>query len=717
MIAEMPPKLPKTSPNSPIAQDLKSPVADPLGEAGHDLDPSRFVSFPDSPFQLYQPFPPAGDQPAAIDALVAGIEDGLTFQTLLGVTGSGKTFTMANVIARTGRPAIIFAPNKTLAAQLYSEFREFFPKNAVEYFVSYYDYYQPEAYVPQRDLFIEKDSSINEHIEQMRLSATKSLLERRDVIIVATVSAIYGIGNPGDYHSMVMTLRPGDKMSQRDILMRLIAMQYDRNETDFKRGVFRVRGDTIDIFPAEHNELAVRVELFDDVIESLQFFDPLTGRIRQKIPRFTVYPSSHYVTPRDTVLKAIETIKAELRIRLDEFVKDGKLVEAQRLEQRTRFDLEMLNELGFCKGIENYSRHLSGAMPGEAPPTLVDYLPNDALMFLDESHVLIGQLNAMYNGDKSRKHTLVEFGFRLPSAMDNRPLKFTEFETKMRQTIFVSATPADYENTHTGQVVEQVARPTGLVDPEIEVLPASSQVDDLLSQIHERVKVGERVLVTVLTKRMAEQLTDYLSDNGVKVRYVHSDIDTVERVEILRDLRLGVFDVLVGINLLREGLDIPEVSLVAILDADKEGFLRSERSLIQTIGRAARNVRGKAILYADRITDSMKRAMGETERRRTKQIAFNKANGIEPRGVQKRIKDIIDGVYDVKEKRSEMQVEQERARYEDMSEKQLAAEIKLLEKQMNSEAKNLEFEKAAATRDRLTKVKEMAFGARSRDAI
>lgn len=717
MIAEMPPKLPKTSPNSPVYQGLKTPVADPLGEAGHDLDPAKFVSFPGSPFQLYQPFPPAGDQPAAINALVAGIEDGLTFQTLLGVTGSGKTFTMANVIARTGRPAIIFAPNKTLAAQLYSEFREFFPKNAVEYFVSYYDYYQPEAYVPQRDLFIEKDSSINEHIEQMRLSATKSLLERRDVIIVATVSAIYGIGNPGDYHSMVMTLRPGDKMSQRDILMRLIAMQYDRNETDFKRGVFRVRGDTIDIFPAEHNELAVRVELFDDTIESLQFFDPLTGRVRQKIPRFTVYPSSHYVTPRDTVLKAIETIKAELRIRLDEFVKEGKLVEAQRLEQRTRFDLEMLNELGFCKGIENYSRHLSGAMPGEAPPTLVDYLPNDALMFLDESHVLIGQLSAMYNGDKSRKHTLVEFGFRLPSAMDNRPLKFAEFETKMRQTIFVSATPADYEDAHTGQVVEQVARPTGLVDPEIEVLPASSQVDDLLSQIHERVKVGERVLVTVLTKRMAEQLTDYLSDNGVKVRYVHSDIDTVERVEILRDLRLGVFDVLVGINLLREGLDIPEVSLVAILDADKEGFLRSERSLIQTIGRAARNVRGKAILYADRITDSMRRAMGETERRRTKQITFNQANGIEPRGVQKRIKDIIDGVYDVKEKRSELQVEQERARYEDMSEKQLAAEIKLLEKQMNSEAKNLEFEKAAATRDRLTKIKEMAFGARSRDAV
>lgn len=717
MIAEMPPKSPKKSPVDPVAEIKKVPAADPLGEVGHDLDPAKFITFPDSPYQLYQPFPPAGDQPGAIDALVAGVEDGLTFQTLLGVTGSGKTFTMANVIARTGRPAIIFAPNKTLAAQLYSEFREFFPRNAVEYFVSYYDYYQPEAYVPQRDLFIEKDSSINEHIEQMRLSATKSLLERRDVIIVATVSAIYGIGNPGDYHSMVMTLRPGDKMSQRDILMRLIAMQYDRNEIDFKRGVFRVRGDTIDIFPAEHNELAVRVELFDDEIESLQFFDPLTGRIRQKIPRFTVYPSSHYVTPRETVLKAIETIKTELRTRLDEFVKDGKLVEAQRLEQRTRFDLEMLNELGFCKGIENYSRHLSGAAPGEAPPTLVDYLPNDALMFLDESHVLIGQLNAMYNGDKSRKHTLVEFGFRLPSAMDNRPLKFTEFETKMRQTIFVSATPADYENTHQGQVVEQVARPTGLVDPEIEVLPATTQVDDLLQQIHERVNLHERVLVTVLTKRMAEQLTDYLSDNGVKVRYVHSDIDTVERVEILRDLRLGVFDVLVGINLLREGLDIPEVSLVAILDADKEGFLRSERSLIQTIGRAARNVRGKAILYADRITDSMRRAMGETERRRTKQIAFNKEHGIEPRGVQKRIKDIIDGVYDVKEKRSEMQSEQERARYEDMSEKDLAVEIKRLEKQMNAEAKNLEFEKAGATRDRLAKVKEMAFGAISHDSV
>jgi excinuclease ABC subunit B len=587
----------------------------------------------------------------------------------------------------------------------------------VEYFVSYYDYYQPEAYVPTRDLFIEKDSSINEHIEQMRLSATKSLLERRDVVIVATVSAIYGIGNPGDYHSMVLTLRPGDKLTQRDIVTRLISMQYERNELDFHRGIFRVRGDTIDIFPAEHNELAIRVELFDDQVESLHFFDPLTGKIKQKLPRFTVYPSSHYVTPRETILRAIETIKVELRERLDEFVKDTKLVEAQRLEQRTRFDLEMLSELGFCKGIENYSRHLSGAKPGDAPPTLVDYLPPDALMFLDESHVLIGQLNGMYNGDRARKHTLVEYGFRLPSAMDNRPLKFPEFETKMRQAVFVSATPADYENQKTGQVVEQLVRPTGLVDPAIEVLPASTQVDDLLNQIHERVKVRERVLVTVLTKRMAEQLTEYLSDNGVKVRYVHSDIDTVERVEIIRDLRLGVFDVLVGINLLREGLDIPEVSLVAILDADKEGFLRAERSLIQTIGRAARNVNGKAILYADRITNSMQRAMGETDRRRTKQIAFNLEHGIEPKGVTKRIKDIIDGVYDVQEKRSELQVAQNRAHYESMSEKELAKEIGRLEKQMMAEAKNLEFERAAATRDQIAKIKELAFGALAKDSL
>ncbi|MEY3390368.1 MAG: hypothetical protein RL350_629 [Pseudomonadota bacterium] len=695
-----------------VVEDLPLKMEGPV-----TLDESKFVRFQNSPYQLYQPFPPAGDQPAAINQLCEGLDDGLLFQTLLGVTGSGKTFTMANVIARMGRPAIIFAPNKTLAAQLYSEFREFFPRNAVEYFVSYYDYYQPEAYVPQRDLFIEKDSSINEHIEQMRLSATKSLLERRDVVIVATVSAIYGIGNPGDYHSMVLTLRPGDKLSQRDIVTRLISMQYERNEMDFQRGIFRVRGDTIDIFPAEHNELAIRVELFDDQVESLHFFDPLTGKIKQKLPRFTVYPSSHYVTPRETVLRAIETIKAELRERLDEFVKGNKLVEAQRLEQRTRFDLEMLSELGFCKGIENYSRHLSGAKPGEAPPTLVDYLPEDALMFLDESHVLIGQLNGMYNGDRSRKHTLVEYGFRLPSAMDNRPLKFPEFETKMRQAIFVSATPADYENQKTGQVVEQVVRPTGLVDPAIEVLPASSQVDDLLGQIHERVKAGERVLVTVLTKRMAEQLTEYLADNGVKVRYVHSDIDTVERVEIIRDLRLGVFDVLVGINLLREGLDIPEVSLVAILDADKEGFLRAERSLIQTIGRAARNVHGKAILYADKMTESMKKAMGETERRRNKQIAFNLKHGIQPKGVQKRIKDIIDGVYDVQEKRVELQIAQRKAQYEMMSERELAGEISRLEKQMMAEAKNLEFEKAATTRDQIAKIKELAFGALAKDSI
>ena len=726
MIAEMSKPTPKLANASPKNKTAVAGSKKTAKEEGAILnrgiqDPplieSQFIRFPDSPYQLYQPFPPAGDQPAAIDQLCAGIDDGLSFQTLLGVTGSGKTFTMANVIARMGRPAIVFAPNKTLAAQLYSEFREFFPRNAVEYFVSYYDYYQPEAYVPTRDLFIEKDSSINEHIEQMRLSATKSLLERRDVVIVATVSAIYGIGNPGDYHSMVLTLRPGDKLTQRDVVTRLISMQYERNELDFHRGIFRVRGDTIDIFPAEHNELAIRVELFDDQVESLHFFDPLTGKIKQKLPRFTVYPSSHYVTPRETILRAIETIKIELRERLDEFVKGSKLVEAQRLEQRTRFDLEMLSELGFCKGIENYSRHLSGAKPGEAPPTLVDYLPPDALMFLDESHVLIGQLNGMYNGDRSRKHTLVEYGFRLPSAMDNRPLKFPEFETKMRQAIFVSATPADYENQKTGQVVEQLVRPTGLVDPAIEVLPASTQVDDLLNQIHERVKVSERVLVTVLTKRMAEQLTEYLSDNGVKVRYVHSDIDTVERVEIIRDLRLGVFDVLVGINLLREGLDIPEVSLVAILDADKEGFLRAERSLIQTIGRAARNVNGKAILYADRITESMKRAMGETERRRTKQVAFNLEHGIEPKGVRKRIKDIIDGVYDVQEKRGEMQVAQNRAHYESLSEKELAKEIGRLEKQMMAEAKNLEFERAAATRDQIAKIKELAFGALAKDSL
>ncbi len=673
-----------------------------------------FVRYPDSPFELYQPYPPAGDQPEAINLLVDGVFNGEVFQTLLGVTGSGKTFTMANVIARLGRPAIVFAPNKTLAAQLYSEFREFFPKNAVEYFVSYYDYYQPEAYVPQRDLFIEKDSAINEHIEQMRLSCTKSLMERRDVVIVATVSAIYGIGNPQSYHQMVMTLRSGDRMGQRDVIAQLVRMQYQRNDLDFSRGNFRVRGDTIDVFPAEHSEMALRIELFDDEIESLQLFDPLTGRIRQKIPRFTVYPSSHYVTPREQVLAAVETIKLELAQRLQELVGMGKLVEAQRLEQRTRFDLEMLSEVGHCKGIENYSRHLSGAAPGEAPPTLTDYLPKDALMFLDESHVLIGQFGGMYNGDRARKTTLVEYGFRLPSALDNRPLKFEEFQTKMRQAIFVSATPGDWENTHAGQVVEQLVRPTGLVDPLLEVRPATHQVDDVLQEIRIRVELHERVLITTLTKRMAEQLTDYLSENGVKVRYLHSDVDTVERVEILRDLRLGAFDVLVGINLLREGLDIPEVSLVAILDADKEGFLRSERSLIQTIGRAARNLSGKAILYADRITNSMARAMGETERRRERQLAHNLRLGVTPKALVKQVRDLIDGVYSEKAgkeaERLELQAQQ-MAQMEDMSEKDLAREVKRLEKLMLEHARNLEFEQAGRVRDQLKNLKARAFGA------
>ncbi|MYM85631.1 excinuclease ABC subunit UvrB [Rugamonas sp. FT82W] len=682
-----------------------------------DTPNATVVTFPDSPFKLHQPFPPAGDQPTAIDQLCEGIDDGLFFQTLLGVTGSGKTYTMANVIARKGRPAIVFAPNKTLAAQLYSEFREFFPENAVEYFVSYYDYYQPEAYVPQRDLFIEKDSSINEHIEQMRLSCTKSLMERRDVIIVATVSAIYGIGNPTEYHQMILTLRAKDRVSQRDIIARLIQMQYTRNEVDFGRGTFRVRGDTLDIFPAENAELAVRLDLFDDELESIQLFDPLTGRVKQKIPRFTVYPGSHYVTPRSTVLRAIETIKLELRERLEFFRKESKLVEEQRLEQRTRFDLEMMTEIGFTKGIENYSRHLSGALPGEPPPTLVDYLPKDALMFLDESHVLIGQLSAMYNGDRSRKTNLVDYGFRLPSALDNRPLKFEEFEQKMRQTVFVSATPAEYERTHADQVVEQVVRPTGLVDPMIIVRPASSQVDDLMSEITLRVAKNERVLVTTLTKRMSEQLTEYLSDHGIKVRYLHSDIETVERVELLRDLRIGTFDVLVGINLLREGLDLPEVSLVAILDADKEGFLRSERSLIQTIGRAARNLNGVALLYADRMTDSMERAIGETERRRAKQIAFNTANGIVPRGVHKQIRDMIDGVYSPQDAKEELQVAQETAKYESMSEKQISKEIKRLEKAMLDHAKNLEFEKAAQVRDQLHHLKQQLFGAPGADNI
>ena len=680
----------------------------------------KFVHYERSPFELYQPYPPAGDQPTAIVELVEGLNDGEVFQTLLGVTGSGKTFTMANVIAQMGKPAIVFAPNKTLAAQLYSEFREFFPKNAVEYFVSYYDYYQPEAYVPQRDLFIEKDSAINEHIEQMRLSCTKSLMERRDVVIVATVSAIYGIGEPESYHRMIMTLRTGDKVGQRDVISQLIRMQYQRNDQDFSRGKFRVRGDTIDVFPAEHSELAVRIELFDDEVESLQLFDPLTGRIRQKIPRFTVYPSSHYVTPRDKVLAAVETIKVELAERLKELVGMGKLVEAQRLEQRTRFDLEMLSEVGHCKGIENYTRHLSGAEPGAAPSTLTDYMPLDALVFLDESHQMIGQLNAMYNGDRARKTTLVEYGFRLPSALDNRPLKFEEFETKMRQCVFVSATPADYEKTHAGKVVEQVVRPTGLVDPEVEVRPAIHQVDDVLQEIRIRAEKHERVLITTLTKRMAEQLTDYLSDNGVKVRYLHSDIDTVERVEILRDLRLGAFDVLVGINLLREGLDIPEVSLVAILDADKEGFLRSERSLIQTIGRAARNLHGRAILYADRMTDSMKKAIGETERRRTKQVAHNLAMGITPRSIVKEVRDLIDGVYSEKAGKEADRLEKEavqRAKVEDMSEKDVSKAIKQLEKQMMEHAKNLDFEKAAQVRDQLQMLKAQAFGAPGTDNV
>ena len=676
-----------------------------------------FVTFPNSKYQLYQPFPPAGDQPQAIDKLTQGINDGMKFQTLLGVTGSGKTYTIANVIARTGRPAIVMAPNKTLAAQLYSEFREFFPNNSVEYFVSYYDYYQPEAYVPSRDLFIEKDSSINEHIEQMRLSATKALLEREDSIIVATVSAIYGIGDPSDYHGMVLHVQIGEKIAQRDMIARLVGMQYDRNEFDFSRGTFRVRGDVIDVFPAENNETAVRISMFDDEIESITLFDPLTGQIFNKIPRYTVYPSSHYVTPRETTIKAMEKIKHELKDRVDFYIKTGKLVEAARIEQRTRFDLEMLNEIGFCKGIENYSRHLSGRNPGDPPPTLIDYLPDNALMIIDESHVTVPQVGAMFKGDRSRKENLVDYGWRLPSALDNRPLKFEEFEHIMRQCVFVSATPSEYEANHQQQVVEMIARPTGLVDPEIAVKPADTQVDDLLGEIKLRVAVGERVLATTLTKRMSEDLTDYLSEHGVKVRYLHSDIDTVERVEIIRDLRLGEFDVLVGINLLREGLDIPEVSLVAVLDADKEGFLRSERSLIQTSGRAARNLNGKVIFYANKITRSMKAAMDETERRRGVQLAFNAANGIVPKGITKRIKDIIDGVYDKDDALRERKVLQDQANYESLSEKQIAKEMKRLEKAMLDSAKNLEFEKAADYRDQLKKLKTKFFGAELPDLV
>jgi excinuclease ABC subunit B len=672
---------------------------------------SNILNFPSSPFHLHQPFLPAGDQPQAIDSLVEGINDGLMYQTLLGVTGSGKTYTMANVIARTGRPALVMAPNKTLAAQLYSEFREFFPENAVEYFVSYYDYYQPEAYVPSRDLFIEKDSSINEHIEQMRLSATKALLERRDCVIVATVSAIYGIGDPVDYHSMILHLHCGEKLSQRDIIRRLSEMQYERNDIEFKRGVYRVRGDVIDVFPAENAEHAIRITLFDDEVESLTLFDPLTGHTRQKLARFTVYPSSHYVTPRATVLRAIEKIKDELRDRVEYFQQNQKLVECQRIEQRTRFDLEMLDQLGFCKGIENYSRHLSGRQQGEPPPTLIDYLPPQSLLFVDESHVTIPQIGGMYKGDRARKDNLVNYGFRLPSALDNRPLRFDEFEKLMPQTVFVSATPANYEEQHQAQVVEQLVRPTGLVDPQLEVRPALSQVDDLLGEIKLCTASNERVLVTTLTKRLSEQLTEFLADNGIKVRYLHSDVDTVERVEIIRDLRLGVFDVLVGINLLREGLDIPEVSLVAILDADKEGFLRSTRALIQTIGRAARHINGRAILYADRITDSMQRAISETQRRRDKQIAFNKANGITPQGVKKRIKDIIEGAYEHEGAALKLEAAQQQAHYDAMSEKDLAKAIKRLEKAMQEHARNLEFEEAAAARDELFRLRRMAFGA------
>jgi len=669
----------------------------------------NIITFPNSPYRLHQPFEPAGDQPTAIAQLVEGINEGLSFQTLLGVTGSGKTFTMANVIAQQGRPAMVMAPNKTLAAQLYSELRDFFPENAVEYFVSYYDYYQPEAYVPSRDVFIEKDSSINDQIEQMRLSATKSLLERQDVIIVATVSAIYGIGDPVDYHGMILHLRESEKIVRQDAIKRLTDMQYERNDVDFQRGNFRVRGDVIDIFPAENSEHALRLTLFDDEIESLSLFDPLTGHILTRVPRYTVYPSSHYVTPRSTTLDAIETIKVELAERIAFFQKENKLVEAQRIEQRTRHDLEMLNEIGFTKGIENYSRHLSGRKAGDPPPTLIDYLPPDALMFIDESHVTIPQIGAMYKGDRARKENLVNYGFRLPSALDNRPLRFDEFERVMRQAVFISATPSVYEAEHAGQVVEQVVRPTGLIDPVIEVRPATHQVDDLMSEVNLRVKLGERVLVTTLTKRMSEDLTDYYAEHGIKVRYLHSDIETVERVEIIRDLRLGMFDVLVGINLLREGLDIPEVSLVAILDADKEGFLRSERSLIQTMGRAARHLNGKALLYADRITNSMQRAMDETNRRRTKQIAHNEAHGITPQGVVKRIKDIIEGTYDMDSARNSLKAAQTQAKYLAMSEKDVSREIKRLEKEMLQAAKNLEFEKAADLRDQLKKLRESIF--------
>lgn len=675
---------------------------------------TQILTFAHSPFELHAEFAPSGDQPEAIEKLTEGIEAGYSAQTLLGVTGSGKTYTMANIIARVGVPALVMAPNKTLAAQLYSEMREFFPNNAVEYFVSYYDYYQPEAYVPARDLFIEKDSAVNEHIEQMRLAATKSILERRDTIVVATVSAIYGIGKPESYTQMRLILRTGDVKERKELISQLVKMQYKRNDMEFMRGTFRVRGDTIDVFPAEHAEVAVRIELFDDEVDAVVLFDPLTGQVKQKVPRFVVYPASHYVTPRDEVVRAIQSIKKELSERLDELNKADKLVEAQRLQQRTLFDLEMLDQVGFCKGIENYSRHLTGLAPGEAPPCLIDYLPADSIMFFDESHVMMGQLGAMYRGDRSRKETLVNYGFRLPSAMDNRPLRFDEFERKMRRAVFVSATPAAYELGKSAQVVEQVVRPTGLVDPEVEVRPATSQVDDVLSEVNDRAKAGERVLVTTLTKRMAEELTEFLREHNVRVRYLHSDIDTVERVEIIRDLRAGVFDVLVGINLLREGLDIPEVSLVAILDADKEGFLRSTRSLIQTIGRAARNVKGKAILYADTMTDSMRQAIDETERRREKQKAYNLKHGITPRSVVKEVREIIDGVYRPDASAQEAGDIKSLAGLNIKDEKALAREIKETEKRMLECARDLDFEQAAVLRDRLEALKRLAFGSDGR---
>ncbi|MCK9192271.1 MAG: excinuclease ABC subunit UvrB [Nevskia sp.] len=667
----------------------------------------------DELFQLKADWPPAGDQPQAIEKLVEGLNDGLTHQTLLGVTGSGKTFTIANVIQRLQRPALIMAPNKTLAGQLYGEFKAFFPDNAVEYFVSYYDYYQPEAYVPSSDTFIEKDSAINEHIEQMRLSATKALMERKDAIIVASVSAIYGLGDPEAYFKMVLHLVKGDPLGQREIIRRLTEMQYTRNDVTLVRGTYRVRGDIIDIHPAESDEEAIRVELFDDVIEFISAFDPLTGELRRKLPRATIYAKSHYVTPRERTLAMLSDIQQELQERLQYFRANGKLLEAQRIEQRTNFDLEMIQELGYCSGIENYSRYLTGRAPGEPPPCLFDYLPPDAIVVLDESHVTVPQIGGMYKGDRARKETLVQYGFRMPSAMDNRPLKFEEFERLTPQTIFVSATPGPYEAEHAGQVVEQLVRPTGLVDPIVEVRPAASQVDDALGEIKLRVNVGERVLVTVLTKRMAEDLTDYLSEHGIKVRYLHSDIDTVERAEIIRDLRLGVFDVLVGINLLREGLDLPEVSLITILDADKEGFLRSERSLIQTIGRAARHLNGKAILYADTITGSMRRAIDETERRRAKQIQHNLDHGITPKGVSKRVADVMRFGYEDLGDAPSFKAAEPGSEYARMAPEKLAKLIAKLEKEMRAAAQNLEFEVAAKKRDELRRMRDAALGARS----